>query len=69
MQAYVISLPDIKSLCPHISHPFLQKANMFASRHTGGETLPVLSPFLGCSQFTPAHGYADLHVIRQPWYN
>src|SRR5216683_1345721 len=33
-----------------------QKLSMFTSRHTG--TIPVMSSFPGCSQFTPLEGYA-----------
>jgi hypothetical protein len=33
------------------------KAALFSSRHSGGETIPVISSFAGCAQFTPRIGY------------
>src|SRR5713101_5117925 len=35
-----------------------QKLTISASRHSGGETIPVMSSFLGCSQFASLKGYA-----------
>ena len=45
------------------------KAALLASSRVGGETLPVISSFAGCSQFTPTVGYvADptCDVILRP---
>jgi hypothetical protein len=33
------------------------KATIFSSRKAGGETIPVISPFVGCAQYTPHIGY------------
>src|SRR6266853_2795569 len=35
-----------------------QKLAISTSRHSGGETIPVMSIFLVCSQFTPLKWYA-----------
>jgi hypothetical protein len=32
------------------------KASLFSSRKSGGETIPVISPFVGCAQYTPHIG-------------
>jgi len=33
------------------------KASLFSSRKAGGETIPVISSFVGCAQYTPHIGY------------
>ena len=33
------------------------KVSLSLSRKAGGETIPVISPFIGCSQYTPHIGY------------
>jgi hypothetical protein len=42
----------------HISTSFYYiKAALFSSRHSGGETIPIVSSFAGCAQYTPPIGY------------
>ena len=45
------------------------KAALFSSRHAGGETIPVISRFAGCAQFTPHVGYVTNPVSFLTWYN
>ena len=43
------------------------KVSLFLDRKAGDETIPVISPFGGCAQYTPMTGYvAILRVIRHP---
>ncbi len=40
------------------------KASLFSSRKAGGETIPVISPFVGCGQYTPHIGYVADSACR-----
>jgi hypothetical protein len=41
----------------YIPHPFFLKGVILGSHYGGGEEIPVLSGFVGCSEFTPSLGY------------
>jgi hypothetical protein len=45
------------------------KAALFSSRHAGGETIPVISKFAGCAQFTPHVGFVTNPVLFPLPYN
>ncbi|KAH9953087.1 hypothetical protein BC827DRAFT_1250848 [Russula dissimulans] len=40
----------------YIPHPFFLKGVILGSHYGGGEEIPVLSGFVGCSEFTPSLG-------------
>ena len=40
-----------------MSQHFFIKVSLSLSRKAGGETIPVISSFVGCAQYTPHIGY------------
>src|SRR6266403_2796554 len=38
------------------------KTSLLLSRNSGGETIPVISSFVGCAQYTPHNGYVADHT-------
>jgi len=51
----------------HVRSPFFLKGAILAIHHKGGDVIPVLSSFVGCSEFMPASMYVvDLTYGSSP---
>ena len=59
---------DLKAGLCMSQHLFITyEASLLSSRKAGGETIPVISPFVGCAQYTPHIGYVTDSASCSPF--